>query len=333
MAVSLKHAFQSAVPDDGNPNTVGSNEWNAEHQLTLGPNALVGRGAEAGAAVEVPCTPFARTLLDDADAATARGTLGLGALATLATAGTDQIASGAVTYAKMQNVSATSRILGRRSAGAGAVEEMSLSQLLDFIGSAAHGDILFRGESAWQRLPAGALNQRLLTKATGANPAWGGGRQTIASGSLAGATTDLLNIPNSYSMLHLGVNNVSFDTASRALLIHADSDNGASFDTNTANYSIIVFSGSVAPVFSNLASLADAGVNNNVADVTFANLYFFSYQGSGVTLVISSTSSSGGGSRYQLGLWFGGASINAVRLLLNGSGNFDGGTYTLHAIL
>lgn len=39
------------------------------------------------------------------------------------------IANGAVTYAKMQNVSATTRFLGRTSAGAGVVEEITASQL------------------------------------------------------------------------------------------------------------------------------------------------------------------------------------------------------------
>ena len=47
-----------------------------------------------------------------------------GALAALNTVGTAQIDNDAVTYAKMQNVSATSRVLGRSSAGAGDVEEI-----------------------------------------------------------------------------------------------------------------------------------------------------------------------------------------------------------------
>lgn len=82
------------------------------------------------------------------------------------------IANDAVTYAKMQNISATSRILGRRTAGAGDTEECTLSQVLDFIGSAAQGDILYRDAAGWARLGAGTSGQFLKTQGAGANPIW-----------------------------------------------------------------------------------------------------------------------------------------------------------------
>ena len=88
-----------------------------------------------------------------------------------------------VTYAKMQDVSATSRILGRKTASAGDAEECTLSEVLDFIGSAAQGDILYRGSSGWARLGAGTSGQYLKTQGAGANPVWatvaGGGGGTI----------------------------------------------------------------------------------------------------------------------------------------------------------
>ncbi len=49
---------------------------------------------------------------------------------------TDDIANDAITYAKIQNVSATQRALGRNTAGAGNVEELSLSQMMDWASSA-----------------------------------------------------------------------------------------------------------------------------------------------------------------------------------------------------
>lgn len=67
---------------------------------------------------------------------------------------------------------ATSRIHGRATAGAGAGEELTLSQVLDLVGSAAQGDILYRGASTWTRLGAGTSGQFLKTNGTGANPAW-----------------------------------------------------------------------------------------------------------------------------------------------------------------
>ena len=47
--------------------------------------------------------------------------------------GTDEIADDAVTYAKIQNVSATDRILGRDSASAGVIEEITPANLRTMI--------------------------------------------------------------------------------------------------------------------------------------------------------------------------------------------------------
>jgi hypothetical protein len=82
------------------------------------------------------------------------------------------IDAGAVTYAKMQDVSATARVLGRKTAGSGDVEECTLSEVLDLIGSAAQGDILYRDAAGWARLPAGTAGQGLKTAGAAANPAW-----------------------------------------------------------------------------------------------------------------------------------------------------------------
>lgn len=85
---------------------------------------------------------------------------------------TTTIPNDTVTYAKMQNISATARILGRKTAAAGDTEECTLSEILDFIGSAAQGDILYRGSAAWARLAAGTKGRVLQTQGSGANPQW-----------------------------------------------------------------------------------------------------------------------------------------------------------------
>lgn len=66
----------------------------------------------------------------------------------------------------------TSRILGRKTALGGAGEECTLSDVLDMIGSAAQGDILYRGSTGWAKLAAGTANYFLKTNGPNANPSW-----------------------------------------------------------------------------------------------------------------------------------------------------------------
>lgn len=103
----------------------------------------------------------------------------------------------AVTFAKIQDISATSRILGRKTASAGDTEECTLSEILDFIGSAAQGDILYRGASSWARLGAGTSGQYLKTQGAGANPVW----DTPAGGSGAWSLIESLT-PSAVSSIN-----------------------------------------------------------------------------------------------------------------------------------
>lgn len=86
----------------------------------------------------------------------------------------DVAANAAIARTKLADVSATSRVIGRKTAGAGADEELTLSDVLDFVGSAAQGDILIRGAATWTRLGAGTSGQFLKTQGAGANPLWAG---------------------------------------------------------------------------------------------------------------------------------------------------------------
>lgn len=97
-------------------------------------------------------------------------TTSAGALATT-------IASDAVTYAKMQNISATQRLLGRNTSGAGDTEELTISTVLDWI-SSTRGTIFYRGASGWAALAPGTDGFALTTHGSGADPTWeaaGGG--------------------------------------------------------------------------------------------------------------------------------------------------------------
>jgi hypothetical protein len=81
------------------------------------------------------------------------------------------IANDAVTFAKMQDI-ATDRIIGRDTAGTGDPEALTVSQVLDFVGSAADGDILYRTGGAWVRLAKGTAGQVLQTNSGATAPEW-----------------------------------------------------------------------------------------------------------------------------------------------------------------
>lgn len=96
----------------------------------------------------------------------------------------------AVTYTKMQDVSATKRVIGRNTAGAGDPEEVTFSQFLDWVGSAADGDILYRSAGAWTRLAA-STDGYVLTLASGL-PSW-----APAAGGGGGLTNFTESVNNS----------------------------------------------------------------------------------------------------------------------------------------
>jgi hypothetical protein len=111
------------------------------------------------------------------------------------------------------NTTTTAKIktqTGTGSVGAAPVWS-TLSEILDFIGSAAQGDILYRGASSWARLGAGTSGQFLKTLGTGANPAWG----NVTSGqwtkttpvTLSGSSVDITGIPATVTEMVLILNN------------------------------------------------------------------------------------------------------------------------------
>lgn len=94
-----------------------------------------------------------------------------GDITTSSSGATWTIDNGVVSNAKMANMTA-STIKANVSGSSAAPSDATLTQVLDLVGSAAQGDILYRGASSWTRLGAGTSGQYLKTQGTGANPVW-----------------------------------------------------------------------------------------------------------------------------------------------------------------
>lgn len=144
--------------------------------------------------------------------------------------------SGSVTSSGLTQ--ATSKILGRTTAGTGAIEELTLSGVLDLVGSAAQGDILYRDAAGWARLAAGTSGYFLKTNGAGANPAW------AAGGGGVGQQMVRLNTANGYGSTNTKIRrftNTVTNTGSD--ITYADSaTNGASFTINTSGVYAISYS-------------------------------------------------------------------------------------------
>lgn len=192
----------------------------AKIQNVSATDRLLGRStAGAGNVEEITCTAAGRALLDDADAAAQRTTLGLGTLSTQngtysgthsgTSSGTntgDQtitltgdvtgsgtgsfaatIANDAVTYAKIQNTSTTNVVLGRSSAGGGDVEEIVCTAagraLLDDADAATQRTTLGLGTIATQNASAVAITGGTATVSSLTTSS-----ATITGGSITGIT-------------------------------------------------------------------------------------------------------------------------------------------------
>lgn len=175
---------------------------------------------------------------------------------------TSDISNDAVTYAKLQNVSATSRILGRKTAGAGDAEECTLSEVLDFIGSAAQGDILYRGASDWARLAAGTANYFLQTRGSGQNPVYSGGLVLLASGTLSGAASlDFVLTSHTAYRGFKAFASLLPATDAVALYSRFSTDGGGSYDAGASNYAYMEHFGTASGSHSQAESTGETFIN------------------------------------------------------------------------
>lgn len=131
MAVAITHAAVATLPDQAGAE-INKAEWNAAHTIS-GLATVAGTGAYSDLTGQPTLGTAAASAITDFDAAGAAAAVAASAVNDGDAAGGDlagtypnpTIGAGKVTYAKIQNVSATSRILGRITAGAGSVEELT----------------------------------------------------------------------------------------------------------------------------------------------------------------------------------------------------------------
>lgn len=109
MTVAVIHATTAAGPNDPSKQ-VSSDAWNAGHTIT-------GLATVAGTGAYSDLTGIPTTFLPSDG--------NKGDITVSGTGTAWAVNSAAITYAKIQNVSATSKFLGRKTAGAGSVEELS----------------------------------------------------------------------------------------------------------------------------------------------------------------------------------------------------------------
>lgn len=80
------------------------------------------------------------------------------------------IADGSVTNAKLADM-ATQRLKGRNTAGTGVPEDVTASQVLDWVDS-TRGTLLYRGAAGWAGLDPSTANYILISNGAGADPSY-----------------------------------------------------------------------------------------------------------------------------------------------------------------
>lgn len=139
-----------------------------------------------------------------------------------------------VSYANIQDISATKRVLGRNTADAGDIEEVTAAQLLEWIGTPAQGDIFYRNGTETARLPAGTVGQFLTTGGEDANPSWASGGWTLLNtltASSSSSLSDTTTFTSAYSEYEIRWSDIVLATdANNRLLLRVHT--GGSFQTS-----------------------------------------------------------------------------------------------------
>lgn len=236
--------------------------------------------------------------------------------------GTTQLANDSVTYAKMQNISASPRILGRKTAGAGDPEECTLSEVLDFIGSAAQGDILYRGSSTWTRLGAGTNLQFLQTQGVSANPQYAFSGLTLLNSGTVSAVATLDIVLTNYTAfrgLRFELSGFRPATDDVELWTRFSTNGGSSYDATGYNYSALWLDsdGAGGALALRSGSANQISMSGNVANYAVGN---GTAEGINITVTLMNQTSSAFWSRIIYQAYYIDANATPNAITINGGG-------------
>lgn len=261
------------------------------------------------------------------------------------------LADGSVTNAKLADM-AQLTIKARKTLSTGTPEDCTLSEVLDFVTSAAQGDILYRGAATWTRLGAGTSGHFLQTQGTGANPQWAApssGLTLLTSGTVTNqATLDIvLTGYTAYRGLMILLSSFVPVTDDVELWMRVSTDGGANYDatgysfafirsrdgstdaasvvSSSANQILIAGTTSASEAVSNVANENGAFVEIMLMNQTAAAFPRVNFKAGWFSANQQTFQGTGSGARENA------QDTNAVRFLFE-SGNIASGNYAVYGL-
>lgn len=246
---------------------------------------------------------------------TVNGTFNLPSLAN----GILHVVSGAISSSLVSLTSDVTGILGIGNGGTG----QSTNTL---------GDILVGTGSLWNKLGVGSNNQTLIASSTSTNGVvWAGASTTIATGSLSGNAVTITSIPNTYAYLTLVITGAQMNTSARNVKVLASIDNGSSYDTT--DYSGFSYTGGTFGGVTGSFTPATVQATANTSNITVTVMNYAGGAQACATaeyqVLVAGTIATSQNCFY--GSVSGStAAINALQIIMNSTGSFTAGTYTLY---
>lgn len=244
------------------------------------------------------------------------------------------------------------RILGLDTGAPAFAKELTLSEVLDFIGAAAQGDILYRGAATWARLGAGTSGLFLQTRGAAANPQWAAPGATLVSATTISGTqanVDIALPSGTYQSFLLVIDNLQVTTDNVSVELRVSDDGGATFESGATNYSWM-WLGGVMTATTTFAGIDEGdtsddsilitrlagggGVGNAAGESLASKIRFSNFAGSGPKVFQHETTWLDDAARPTIASGIGRftGNTNAIDYMrvFPSSGNFDGGLLLLY---